>query len=175
SEALAQQQELGSEDLVSIGVDPMTALDAWNVVDTLRWNNTPNLTLRNIASYGVTAFSSQQDVDATIFPLADTPDRALVPNERYQFSEELQLQGESLQGALSWVIGGFYLKDEQPGFSKSRATIFGDTPFGGTGESSSRSGQRSMALYAQGTYDLSPWISGLKFTAGGRYTRDERT
>ena len=29
-------------------------------------------------------------------------------------------------------------------------------------------------MYAQGTYDLDPWISGLKFTAGARYTWDDR-
>jgi iron complex outermembrane receptor protein len=92
-------------------------------------------------------------------------------------SNELQLQGNALDGKLDYIIGAFYY------YSKSRThwpqIYFDLTPafppsFGFHSEFGTR--DESKALYAQVTHDLSGMgIQGLSVTAGFRYTWEKVT
>jgi iron complex outermembrane receptor protein len=93
--------------------------------------------------------------------------------ENKTYSNELQLQGKTLDKALTYIVGAYYQYEDsktlfpqvyfnlyQPGlFLPANATshfqITDETP----------------ALFAQGTYDFSEMgLTGLSFTAGFRYT-----
>lgn len=84
------------------------------------------------------------------------------------FSNEFQIQGKALDDTLRWVTGLFY-------FEESRFTISGPTTqFSGPGGGTFfESDSRSYSVFAQGTKELK-WLEGLSFTAGARYTIDER-
>ena len=87
-------------------------------------------------------------------------------------SEEVQLQGKALGGALTYIVGGYYqhLKvdtnwpqvyfDVSPIIPPSNVT------------SHYRTKNETEAIYAQGTYDLGAMtgVQGLRVTGGLRYT-----
>ncbi|MFV3073554.1 TonB-dependent receptor [Niveispirillum fermenti] len=87
-----------------------------------------------------------------------------------QYSQEVQFQGEGLDGRLNWITGLYYFREESlqvmkdvlvlgPGFSMPvlPQTIDSTTD--------------SYAAFAQGTYDVNDRLS---FTAGLRYTKDKK-
>ncbi|MCC5860551.1 MAG: TonB-dependent receptor [Gammaproteobacteria bacterium] len=91
-----------------------------------------------------------------------------------QFSQELQLIGEALNGRLDW-IGGLYF------FQESGTQVFTDagiffaaitgSPFAPLPLFEQETDTRSIALFGQGTYQLT---DRLNLTAGLRYTRDRK-
>lgn len=91
-----------------------------------------------------------------------------------QLSIEPQFQGDVGDGALTFVVGGFFndVKPLGPQFTRQRHAILG-IRFLPNGEKSD-----SGALYAQGTLafgSLSESLSGLRLTGGYRYTWDNLT
>jgi iron complex outermembrane recepter protein len=87
-----------------------------------------------------------------------------------QVSEELQLIGKT--GSLSYVTGIYYSNEKLDYFSES--IIFDVGPFIPLSDQFNHSitTNKTLAPYAQGTYDLSglTGVSGLSVTAGVRYT-----
>jgi iron complex outermembrane receptor protein len=84
-------------------------------------------------------------------------------------SDEMQIQGQSANGRLKFIIGGFYnYSTKEEGIP---VIVGGDlaVPLGQV-LYHTRGTDESKALYAQATYDLSDAIKGLSITAGGRYT-----
>ena len=91
------------------------------------------------------------------------------------FTEELQLQGELLDGRMNFTVGGFYSHFEHSDTTPvhvgaeidpnaGAAAAFGlpvDVAYSATAT------DESKAVYAQIAYDIT---DALKFTAGGRYT-----
>jgi iron complex outermembrane recepter protein len=92
----------------------------------------------------------------------------------------MQVLGKSFGGRLDWVAGAFYSDqgppndDEFPRLSIQVLLPPGTPEDVANSDSTRRLQIRSKALFTQGTYDLSDFISGLKFTAGVRYTWDYR-
>src|SRR5690606_537007 len=121
----------------------------WGFTNITEVDLSETIKLRNIASFGRTTFRSQQAVDATAFPILDTPSRSIQPSRREQMTEELQLQGTLADGQLDFILGGFYLDDDQPAFGQIETVVFG-----GAGTTSTRIGASSRALYGQFTYTL---------------------
>jgi iron complex outermembrane receptor protein len=76
-------------------------------------------------------------------------------------------QGTSFDGRLTWVAGAYLLVNPAP-IAKFQTVTLGNATAVAVG-----SNLHDEALYAQGTYDLSSWVEGLKFTAGIRYTWDD--
>ncbi|MEO6092613.1 MAG: TonB-dependent receptor [Novosphingobium sp.] len=107
-------------------------------------------------------------------------------NAESSFIEELQLQGHPGDGRFTWQAGGYVEINNPLGISGVQTASF--TPcadistfncapanrtlgIGGTGSYSLQKTQfRDYALYAQGTYKITPQLS---FTAGIRYTWDK--
>jgi iron complex outermembrane recepter protein len=165
---LAEQQSLGPRTGIPISVDPGYYARFWTGTDTFRYMVSDNLTLKNIANY--TEFNVYQfatNGSGTPYPIIDN-NGYITADVNRQVSEELQLQGNSLQGKLAWTVGAFYLKQIPP----SSYSIAENTVFGTPSYNEFRSGDESKALFAQGTYDLSSLIERLKFTVGARYTWD---
>ena len=85
-------------------------------------------------------------------------------------SDEMQIQGQTANGKLKFIIGGFYnYQTKEEGIP----VIVGGELAAPLGQVlyHTRGTDESRALYAQATYDLSDAVvRGLSITAGGRYT-----
>lgn len=117
--------------------------------------------------------------------------------EHEQFSQEIEISGDT--DTLDWVAGGFYFKEEgseknpqNSGFILDTNSIFLSS-FGPLGPSfvaanparyrmvqtlsvlAYSATSESTALYGQATYYPGGRESGLRLTAGGRYTWDEKS
>ncbi len=115
----------------------------------------------------------------------------------HQYSQEVEISGDS--DTWDWVAGGFYFKEkgsernpQNSGFILDTNTIFLGS-FGALGPSFAAANparyrmvqtksvlaytatSESTALYGQATYYPGGRESGLRLTAGGRYTWDEKS
>jgi iron complex outermembrane recepter protein len=163
----AQQQALGVRATLPIDTADESSGQLLSVSNTSRVNFGEKVTFRNIFGFDDSIQILALDADATALPLIDLPStpRHIVAR---QFTDEAQFLGTSLDGHLEWIAGAFYLDQPSPGYSIQTAT-----EFFAPSASAFRKGDQSKALYAQGTYDLSALITGLKFIAGARYTWDD--
>jgi iron complex outermembrane recepter protein len=135
--------------------------DLWGGHLTWDWNINAALRFKLITAYRHLHSAFQRDGDEsplTIYQLIDELSLR-------QFSEEAQLEGESLGNALKWV-GGLYYFDE----SSANPNIVDFAPVKAL--SGGDAGTQSIAAFAQATYDVT---SQLALTAGARYTRDKKT
>ena len=88
-----------------ISFDPVNNVNAWGVSNTINWKTPVGLQVKNVMGYR--AYSGSFVYDATGAPLST----ALYANPdfiHHQFSEELNVSGTLLSGALDWVAGGYY-------------------------------------------------------------------
>jgi iron complex outermembrane recepter protein len=155
-------QYVGEANKVSYGTLRSISNDnLWGTHLTYEVDVTDYLRVKSITAYRHLQSEFQRDGDEsplTIYHLIDQLSQR-------QFSEELQLEGESLAKALKWV-GGVYYFDE----SAINPNIVDFAPVEAL--SGGLAGTSSIAGFAQATYDLTKELS---FTAGGRYTRDRKT
>jgi iron complex outermembrane receptor protein len=170
---LAQQQALGPRTQVSRNVPLGSRAKTFGVTDIFTWNLTDTLTLKNIAAVRVVRATAPVDMDGTSFSILEpgpvTPAQVALGwfyNSR-QYTDELQFQGKAFGDRLSWTVGGFLLYTEPGGPTFTESTSLGSTTYNQTHNVS-----RSQAVYAQGVYDLSDLVEGLKFTGGFRYNWD---
>ena len=189
-------------------VDSYANIDAWGAINTTEFLLGDTLKLRNIVSYQklksdygndndgtpLQGYQTSQSADFPTFPIAGLTDEfGVAPNGYFnevklsgardyleQITEELQIQGNSLDNHLTYTVGGFYINTEPVGVWQAAAVQF--CPPDITGSASCRGSRslsgvtnRSKALYAQGTLDFgafSPALESLRLTAGYRYTWD---
>lgn len=167
---LAQQQALGPRtEIEGLVNDPTGKTMAQGFTDIFRWDLTDEITFRNIIGYRFAESTSRANTTGGIYPLLADPALTLYPVITKQYTEEPQLQGKSFDGKLTWVLGGFIQNDPSSPFNVTLLKIIGENFL-----DSSRTAERSRAVYTQSTYDLSDFVDGLKFTAGFRYTWDYR-
>jgi iron complex outermembrane receptor protein len=162
----AQQQALGIRSALPIDTPIASSGSFLMGSDILRIEVADGLTFRNIASFAEAYTTYALDGDGTALPLANAVAESQVTPVR-QYTEEPQLLGKSFGGQLDWIVGAFFLDQPTQGPVVTVQTIFG-----GTAVSTSEAGDWSRALFAQGTYDLSSFVQGLKLTGGARYTWD---
>ncbi|HVW68084.1 MAG TPA: TonB-dependent receptor [Steroidobacteraceae bacterium] len=133
----------------------------WGTALTIDWSIADDVSLRSITAYRHLNSDFQRDGDEsplTIYQLADQlSDR--------QFSEELQLQGDSFNQALKWIAGVYYFNEKA-----DNANTIDFAPIEAL--SGGLSATTSWAGFAQATYNLT---SQLSITGGARYTRDSKT
>jgi iron complex outermembrane receptor protein len=169
-EALAEQEALGPRAVAGHSGPGIGKDYFYGITDIATWDISDNLTIKNIASAQVTKTLATEDTDGTPLPLISVGD-AINPNgwveNSVQYTDELQLQGKSLNDRLSWVVGGFLLFDHPLGYNTFIQYTLGTPSYYHFWNSS-----RSQAVFAHGIYDLSDWVPGLRFTAGYRYTWD---
>ncbi|HLG87125.1 MAG TPA: TonB-dependent receptor [Alphaproteobacteria bacterium] len=178
--ALAEQQALGPRATDTGGMYPLDVTYHWGVIDTARWDITDDLTVKNIAS--IQDMRNRYRVDQTGLPLKllQVTTATGWSTSWEQYTEELQFQGKALDDKLSWTAGG-YLEFLHPAgqtvasIIASPAVTVTSGAVSNNADGPANQTSRSQALYAQGTYDLSQFVDGLKFTAGYRYTWDWRS
>ncbi len=179
---------------------------------TLDWSLPDGLSLKSISAFSWQGgIRRNDDQDGTRVPALDSGTESLnralradgkaVPEEeRFQFSEELQLSGAAFNDALTYTVGGFYSYEEinnnpfsqvvgpkgLAGVRLSYACSLGAELLGSvcgllddtlvlplTSMFANRSDIENMswALFAQGSYSLTDY---LQLTLGARYTHEER-
>ena len=177
----------------------------WQIFNQPKWQVNDNLTLKNIFSYGeyvgdlnIDLFGQYGLVPSTLAYGTETNASQVKPfnvthmlpgqhtNAQSSLVEEIQLQGQSSDGVLTYQAG-LYLESNNPiGLSGIQSTTFTPcvdintmncTPFSGGGATSlgRLSYSTTMnyfdgrAVYAQASYNAT---EQLKFTGGFRYTWD---
>ncbi len=86
--------------------------------------------------------------------------------EQDQFTQELQLYGDAMDGRLSWISGLYYFTEES---SQQFVDSFLGFPLPVTDYTID---SESYAVYGQVEYDMT---ERLKLIAGARYTKDDKT
>jgi len=167
----AEQQSLGIRTAIPIDTHLESSGSTLSINNISRFALTNEVTLRNIFGYTESKTSYAFDLDATSNPILNIPNTPRNQTIR-QYTDELQVLGKNLDGRLDWIVGGFFLKQNPPStYVLQTSLILAGTPFGGPSDSEYRQGDKSEAIFGQATYAITP---KLKFTAGGRYTWDER-
>ncbi len=135
------------------------------------------LTIKNIFGYNQAKSDDGFDYDGgpyPIFQIGGTPsaDATTIINPQgfiqkiRQISDELQLQGKTLDDKLDFVIGGYYQQQRIDNISNLYAFDFSPVAAGSGFTYAMRSKTRSTAVFGQATYKLTDRFS---LTAGGRY------
>jgi|688.fasta_scaffold28413_2 iron complex outermembrane receptor protein len=130
-----------------------------------------DLQLMSQTAYRKTIFSWLNDGDGTdVFFVTYFQD-----DDSKQLTQEFQLANTG-DGALKWILGAFYLKEDSKTFSglafNGLAAALG-FPAGSIEGIliDGKSNTKSYSAYAQGTYSLT---DATRITAGVRYTKDEK-
>lgn len=171
--AVAEQQARGPRR-VAYDLDQFSKTEYWQVINQASIDLTDGIKLRNIISYSEFRNRYGYDYDATIFPLAGQSSKSIDTNAPNYFTEELQLQGNTMDGALQFSIGGYL--DRQSWNDPTGIEQFYQFPIGVLLPPASAlltQTNRSEALFGQATLDLgtlSPSLTGLSVTGGLRYT-----
>jgi len=125
-----------------------------------------DVTLKNIFGYYDTHLNLRMNQPAFEFHDIDVAqDRHL-----HQYSDELQLSGNSFGNSLKWIIGGFWSKSQNTVAQRSR--LFSPNI---NSVSDSTESYTSRAVFGQATYDFTNLgLRGVKLTGGIRQTWDTR-
>lgn len=168
--ALAQQQALGiRQEIQGFVDDPNAKTINQGFTDIFTYNVNDDITFKNILAYRYTSTSARTNTVGGPFPILTYPGNTFAPQQDEQYTEEPQFQGKSFNDKLSWTFGGYFQKDPSQPYYINLETIFGTDHI-----VSLQREEETEAIYGQGTYDLSDFVEGLKFTGGYRYTWDYR-
>lgn len=166
----AQQQALGIRSAIPINVNDEADGYTRSITNITNISLFSDLTLRNIVSFHQESESLAADQDDTVLPFFDVYALPRIQTVT-QWTEELQVLGKAFDKHLAWQMGVFWQDQPMPGeWTVENIDISGTSSF-----NLNRVGLLSRAVYAQGTYDLAPFIPNLKLTAGVRYTQDNNT
>ncbi|MBW2942487.1 TonB-dependent receptor [Zhongshania aquimaris] len=156
---------------VQLSGDPQDVLKSSTVLDKFSFDINDNLTLRNIASYSTLVHSYRWDLDGSRAQLNEFINPEDVNNADVStYTEELQLQGEALDKALSYVVGAYYEKTDAKGRIIAKSLLFVDV------NQEYEQEKESYAPFFQGNLDLGYFtdsLAGLNLTLGVRYTVDK--
>ncbi|PEQ14259.1 hypothetical protein B2G71_01235 [Novosphingobium sp. PC22D] len=146
------------------------------VVNKTEIELTDDISLKNIFGYSFSKNQINYDTDYSPYPFIQqySPDAVLtgadLPVETSAtktYSNELQLQGKTGDGRLTWLLGAFYIDAKEDYFSPlwlGAANV--------SVAYNAATGNKSTAVFGQATYELT---DRLNLTVGGRYTWEKIT
>ncbi len=176
-QALAQQTALGPRQ-TALDTHEIAKEYTFRFTDIAQWRATDDITIRNIAAYTESKYLFRWDLDGSDLPLIASTNPTNWTNNLAAYTEELQIQGKSLNDSLIWTAGGFLQFVHPAGYGYVRSIEF-DTPINtfihNPLTTAGKTTTKEQAIYAQATYDLGsvwPVLSGLKATGGYRYSWD---
>ena len=154
----------------------------YGITDIFRIKLNDALTVRNIASYTRFQYFADQDADGTPLQILDIVTPANDWNtDTDNYTEELQVLGQSLGNDLQWVTGIYGEYDKPVGTQTQWSDQLAGSPFIKPATALQSQDyteiRNSRAIYAQATFDfgyLSQALEKLKFTGGYRYTWDKK-
>lgn len=134
--------------------------DIWGTNLNISWDITDALTLKSISALRDMESKFARDGDHSPHRVSQFFDNL----RQQQFTQELQLLGESFSDRLRWIVGLYYFEEDGNNVNELDFTV-----------SRFRSGgmfdNRSTAIYAQGTFDAT---SRIHITGGLRYTDEKK-
>ena len=138
-------------------------IDTYGVSLTLDWDIDDEIALKSITAYRGARSIIGTDIDGS--PL--TINEPSFDQDQEQFTQELQLTGQSFNSRLKWLLGAYYFRETG---SPETNAIFG----GGLVQFFSVNPQvnESYAAFGQATYDLTERLS---VTGGIRVTRENKS
>ena len=172
--AVRDQQARGPRR-VAYDLDQFSRTDYWQVLNQARVELTDTLTLKNVVSYSELTYRYGYDYDATPFPIGGQTSAIGNPTQApTYFTEELQLQGRTLDDAVTFNVGGYY---DRYGKRRDQGGLFTQFPLilvVGEIPAVLNNTARSYAAFGQATIDLgrAGVIPGLSLTGGLRHTWD---
>jgi iron complex outermembrane receptor protein len=142
-----------------------TSINAWGGAVSLSWHPLAHLEAKSISAYHEESGFFNRDADGSPLDITHTSN---YDYRHRQFSQELQLNGSALDDRLKFSTGVYYFAETGSDpllvtFPSTFATLYIDKD---------HVDNNSVAVYAQGTFAVTPQLS---VTAGGRYTRDSKT
>jgi iron complex outermembrane receptor protein len=189
---LAAQAAVGPRGTFSTpGLNGLDKTYSYGITDILTYDLSDNIKFKNIFGYRELRNLLRYDLDGMPLAVIDfvTPNNWNLSNSQY--TEEFQFQGNSLDGNLNWIGGGFFEFLHPSGTTVAElattsviaphmtsiplrvqvlSNSMGQNALGPEGIT-----ERTQAVFLQGTYNLGGLydvLDGLKFTAGVRYTWD---
>ena len=150
-----------------------TSLDVHGMLRT-------NLSVRSITSYRQLGLAEAKDPDGSPNEVLEGSSKA----DQRQWSQEVWLSGLSVNGRLTWILGGFYF--EEHSYEEHHQTVFGDlrdaleavypgfpfdSVFSLVGSWIWEASTRNYALFSEATLDLS---DRLALTTGLRYSHEKK-
>jgi outer membrane receptor protein involved in Fe transport len=132
----------------------------WGLGGTINYDF-GDLELVSVTAYRKLQSEFSRDSDNTPLLIAQLTDSL----DQWQFSQELQLKGQSFGGRMNWILGGYYFKEEVKNVNDVRFPPV-DVRSGGDIEN------KSLAGFAQASFDVT---DALTLTGGLRYTKDEKS
>ncbi len=181
--------------IVSANFAPRADIDNYGVTGELEFPLSDNADLIFIGSYRKYESFENYDSDFTALDIFNVPALNL---EIDNWTAELRLQGEAMEGKLNYMIGGFY-SDEQidQSVSFSLGADYGENvgallfvPTGGAlganpltvftgrdpaGTSNTNRFQQDAKSYAVFTHNSFEIANGLELTLGARYSWEEKS
>ncbi|TNE41690.1 MAG: TonB-dependent receptor [Sphingomonadales bacterium] len=134
--------------------------DTWGVQGSIDWDLGP-LQLKSITAYRKIDGDYARDGDHSSLTILHLQDYL----KQKQFSQELQLLGDALEGKLKYVAGLYYFNEKGNNINNLDFTPV-------TFRSGGRFQTKSYAAFAQGTWSFVP---SLDLTLGLRYTDDRKS
>jgi iron complex outermembrane receptor protein len=179
ADEFAAQQARGPR-VINTDTTPVWISKTKALINTTTWTLAPEITAKNIFSYFDSFTAIGYDLDGT--PINTISFDKNVPNRgnvsagalssAHYTTDELQLSGKSFDNKLNWV-GGVYYQSYRTG----KPMDTGPMSLGSRTVSIPVENGSSKAAYVQGSLNLGAFsdaLSKLNFTAGYRYTWDER-
>lgn len=82
--------------------------DVWGTNLTLTWQPGDALMIKSITAYREMDADIQVDMDYSPFPVVHTDEQ----QQQHQFSQEFQIGGKAADNKLTWLVGGYYLREK---------------------------------------------------------------
>jgi outer membrane receptor protein involved in Fe transport len=137
-------------------------LESYGGAATLEFDIAPNLTLKSITAYRELHWDAAMDLDGAPIPALQV---SFIMNQ-WQFSQELQLQGNLLDNRLNYVFGAYYFK-EAGDLHDLVPFIEGLLQVDGPNTLSTE----NYAAFGQIDWRVADWLG---FTLGARYTHENK-
>jgi iron complex outermembrane receptor protein len=177
--ALAQHNALQLQNIrkAYTDIDATLNQELNSVSNTTIWN-AGNFSIKNIFGYREVFSHSLSDIDASPFPMINADSITDIE----QFSNELQISGKALDGAMEYIGGLFWLKAQPNGgnrlalqrFNPEGTAIDAPSPLGASGPSDFYT-DISQAAFGQVSLDLGTFSNSLtafSVDLGLRHTKD---
>ena len=168
------QANFGTADNYSNFSDALDTdeMETWGVSLNLSWDFGDDLNLKSITAYRDSETLVSNDSDGTPHQFIQT-----VRGSKFdQFSQEIQLSGQSFDDRLNWLVGMFYFEESIDENNRAELAVelfrFLGLPLPGNAVQLNDNDGDSIAVFGQGTYSINDRLS---LTAGVRYTDEQKS